>query len=72
MSNSELIARLLYALRSADNTISTAINIEDQKQVIVLKTDGSITRITTKGDGLVFLSEVLDGLVKEEKRGHKS
>lgn len=66
MGNSELLARFLYALKSADNTISTAIYIADQGQVIAMRTDGSIVRIPTSGEGLIFIREVIDGLVRAE------
>lgn len=64
-TNTELLASLLPALTSADRNISTAINIEDQKQVIILNKDASIKRITTSGEGLYFLYEVLKGMVGE-------
>lgn len=65
LTNAELLARLLPALVSADRNISTAINIEDQKQVIVMYRDARIKRIMTSGDGMHFLYEVLKGLVGE-------
>ena len=66
-SRSELLARLNYALKSADETISTSLNIEDQGQVIVMRINGSIVRIPTQSEGLEFLRDVIEGLIKANR-----
>lgn len=66
-SRNELLARLNYALKSADETISTSLNIEDQGQVIVMRVNGSIVRIPTQSEGLEFLRDVIAGVIEANK-----
>lgn len=65
MRNDELLAHLLPALTLADRSISCAYWLEDQKCALVFYKHGGFIRVPADGEGLVFIKEIVSGLVGE-------
>ena len=61
----ELLANLLPALTLADRSISCASWLEDQKCALVFYKHGGFKRVPADGEGLVFVKEIVSGLVGE-------